>query len=86
MPNFYLTVGQKYRYETHPQGIHPDGWMTIVAPDLDEARACAYDYCGESFCSVYPESSFSWHLYPLGEMARVVSGKETHEPSSLQQL
>jgi hypothetical protein len=40
---FRITFGQRYRTETHPLlGLaHPDGWVTIEAPDYDTARAWA---------------------------------------------
>lgn len=67
--NFYVTFGQKYRHEPHPQGYHPHGWLRIEAPNADYARAMAFDYMGPHWAMIYTEDEFSREYYPTGEFA-----------------
>lgn len=68
MKTFYLTVGQKYRQEPHPIGLHPDGWARVLAPSYADAVRIAKDHCGTRWAWIYEEDEFTPHLFPRGEM------------------
>jgi len=70
MQNFYLTVGQKYRSEMHPNGMHPDGWCRIEASDYTQAMRRAWDEFGRNFSRVQTEREFhkDKSFYPKGEL------------------
>lgn len=78
MPEFYFTFGQKYRREPHPcEYAHPDGYVTVVAPDILTARLWFVNRFGNAFCSSYTEedmermkTEFDFPLFPLGELYR----------------
>lgn len=57
MNTYYVTFGQKYNEEPHPElwGIPglPDHVGTIQATDYWDARDIVYDLIGEAYCSVY---------------------------------
>lgn len=74
MPQFYMTVGQKYARERHPHDLDPDGWVLIIAETLDEAREKAFDTYGNDWSMVYEEEDFDSMFYPMGCLA--VIGKE----------
>jgi hypothetical protein len=71
LKTFFLTVGQKYRRETHPSGLHPDGWVEIEARTQDEAHEIAVKTFGERWSSLYPEEKFLSYLYPIGCVRRI---------------
>lgn len=50
---FYVTFGVKYRHHAHPQGMHPDGYVIIVAPDEDRARMMATIQFGTNWSFIY---------------------------------
>lgn len=66
MRTFYLTVGVKYAYEEHPQGLVPDRWVAIDAQSMIEARALAFDLYGSHWAFLYGEDSFRFDLHPGG--------------------
>ena len=74
MSEYYVTFGQKYRYEPHPMlwqgygGRVPDGWVRIEAPDEPTARGVASILLGEAWACIYAADDFGPDLYPLGEM------------------
>lgn len=73
MNRYYVTFGQKYRHERHPQasgGIypHPDGWVAIEADTYDQARAIAHEVFGVHWSFIYmlqPDVG----MFPRGELA-----------------
>jgi hypothetical protein len=72
MKTFYVTFGQRWRQEAHPQGGHPDGWFDVVALDIDHARAKICHLCDAHWCWLYPdEESLNKELYPLGCLRRI---------------
>lgn len=72
---FYVTFGQRYRHEQHPEleAAHPDGWLVVEALDLDDARAMAFAALGSAWAFVYALEDFDPTLYPLGELARLTA-------------
>lgn len=70
MKEFFFTFGQKYRMESHPQGGHPDGYFTIVAPDEEQAREAMFKECGPAWSHNYAERP-SLDRYPRGELRRI---------------
>ena len=74
MKIFHATFGVKYAHEPHPSGfndeVHPDGYITIEAPDEMSARKFMMARYDNAYAFMYPESAFSAHLHSLGELAR----------------
>jgi hypothetical protein len=80
---FWLTFGQRFAREHHPaftsQKIdyqpHPDGWVTILAPDETAARELAYSVFGSAWSSIYlirqGDEEERSTVYPLGELGRL---------------
>ena len=70
---FYLTVGQKYKIEPHPQGLHPDGYAVINADNYDEARQKAFNNFGTTWANIYEEDDFKddFLLYSRGELMNI---------------
>ena len=71
---YAVTFGQRYRSEEHPRlpEAHPDGYVVIEAPDMDQAHAIAFDKIGGSWAFLCEMEDFSldaW-MHPLGELAR----------------
>ena len=71
MKKFYVTFGQKYRNEPHPQKGHPDGWFTFYADNEEDARKMALDYLGNRWAFMYEENEFSRRFYPLGQLKEI---------------
>lgn len=76
---FRLTFGQQYRREPHPLGAisHPDGWVTVIAPDEKTARQLVLNKADEKWAFLYDmddvegKSDAWWRsFHPLGELAR----------------
>jgi hypothetical protein len=70
---FYVTFGVKYREETHPAGMHPDGWAVILADDEEKARVAAH-VLFISWAFMYDDldranGNFHPELYPDGVLA-----------------
>jgi hypothetical protein len=75
MSDYMLTFGIRYATEPHPtfSTAHPDGWVTIEAPNEQYARKLAHWIFGPAWAFLYSESTFeqSKHLFPRGEIARI---------------
>lgn len=69
--HWYVTFGQKYRYEPHPQGGHPDGYFVIEAVNEAEARAKAFATFGKAWANMYEGTPASRYA-PLGELGRIL--------------
>lgn len=71
MSEFYVTFGIKYAREPHPTfaAAHPDGWVTIEAPDEIAARTVAFERLGIYFAFIYYDAPDGC-LFPRGELAR----------------
>jgi hypothetical protein len=67
LKSFYVTFGVRYAHEPHPywKGAHPDGWLTVQAPDEEAARLLVRTFIGLKWSMMYdslnwrPEGSFS---------------------------
>lgn len=81
MPEFYVTFGQKYRHEPHPQGGHPDGWFVVEADDKATAHDLAFQFLNEKWSFLYSKAEFDPTYYPLGELARINARGITHKTS-----
>lgn len=75
LTKFFLTFGVQYRHEQHPfwAGAHPDGWLTVMAPDEDAARRLIRPYIGNRYAFIYEESRFKPEYHPLGELAVITA-------------
>ena len=65
---YYITFGQRYATEAHPQGGHPNGWMEVEADNWDLAREKVIACLGSKWANFYDESDFAKDrkFYPLG--------------------
>ena len=75
MTVFYLTFGDKYAREPHPVlGARPDlpnGWLTVTAPTMGEARAKVADLIGDAWCDVYDPDDMRTDYYPAGNLGPI---------------
>lgn len=73
LQNFYLTFGQRFRWDAHPFLPHticsPDGWVRVVAHSYSEARRCVVDRIGLEWAFLYSEKYFNPEYFPNGESA-----------------
>lgn len=71
---FRLTFGVGYSRVVHPRGmwVHPDGWITIVAPSYAVARAIVVDLFGLNWSGLYDADQVERADHPLGELLRIV--------------
>jgi hypothetical protein len=68
---FYVTFGVEYRTRAHPLGFHPDGYVIIVADDVEQARGEAWSIFGTTWSMLYDHwdldlGRFSVDTYPQG--------------------
>lgn len=68
MNTYYVTFGQKYRREDHPQGGHPDGYATIHAPSYETARETAFKHLGSTWAFIYEADELNHEDYERGEL------------------
>jgi hypothetical protein len=75
MHEFFVTFGQKYRSQAHPLQSypHPDGWLSVQASDINEARAKTFQELGQFWSMIYTKEEFkeNKHYYPKGELHRI---------------
>lgn len=52
---FYVTFGVQYFHEPHPhwKGAHPDGYLEVLAPDEEAARALVRSFIGTHWSMMY---------------------------------
>lgn len=76
---FRVTFGQRYRTESHPTfpSCDPSGWVTILARDVFEARACANTTFGDAWSMLYPSDQMDESFFPHGEITRLTARQET---------
>lgn len=74
MKKFFLTFGQRYRSEEHPAlGMDerlPDGWITVYANDIVQARAKVHSAIGRYWSDLYEEEP-SRDLFEYGELGKI---------------
>jgi len=84
MPSYFVTFGQQYKREPHPTfgKAHPDGWLTVVAPDELTARDTVIGWLGTAWSFIYDEQpDLGW--FPRGELHRIEAGPTpTSRPTS----
>jgi hypothetical protein len=68
---FFITFGQKYRHEEHPQGGHPDGWFEVNAPDIATVREKAFNAFKNHWAFIYTETEFDPSYHPLGKLGEI---------------
>jgi len=70
---FYLTFGNRYKYQPHPSGIaiNPDGYVLIQAYTYDEARAKAFEIFGPAWAFLYTENNFQARFFPVGMLLEI---------------
>lgn len=66
MPKYYLTVGQKYSYEEHPGGLHPDYYYSFDAESEEAAHKHIVSLFGEKWAFLYNERNIK-PMYFKGE-------------------
>jgi O-phosphoseryl-tRNA(Cys) synthetase len=76
LKTFYVTFGQKYRYERHPHTIgsvypHPDGWFEIRRFTWDEASEVAMRAFDGKFATLYSEATWEPHWFRLGKLGEL---------------
>jgi len=75
MNQFMVTFGQRFRYDEHATfpAAHPDGWVTIEAENVDDARELAFEHLDAEWAFLYTADDFNAALYPLGELDRITA-------------
>lgn len=76
---YFITFGQRYRYERHPKDarITPDGWVEVKASSSEEARLIAAAFFGDTYSFIYEKRSFDPSFYPKRCLFRLNgAGKE----------
>ena len=73
---YYVTVGQRYREEAHPQELHPDGYVEILAPTLAIARACAMKHFSNKWAFIYKDQEFDMRWFPRGRLQQFIVSAE----------
>jgi hypothetical protein len=79
LTEFRVTFGQAHRDLPELPEAHPDGWLTVFAPDETAARDLVFAELGRRWSNIYPVNTgagvLAWDetrdnvLYPLGEVA-----------------
>lgn len=70
---YRVTFGLKYAREAHPVAAwaHPAGWLAVIAPDEETARALTVALVGLHWSYIYPADEIGPEHFPRGELARV---------------
>lgn len=71
MPEYYLTVGERYRSEEHPHDLHPDGYAVIEAETYEDARKKAFYHIGTKWAFIYGTDELDMKMFPKGELLRI---------------
>lgn len=79
LKEFLVTFGQKYHREPHPKVKYadPDGWLSIMAYDYDQAREMAFQELGPSWSFIYERgvNKLDESHFPLGQLHQIVATK-----------
>jgi hypothetical protein len=75
MNKYYITFGQKYRTEEHPElyDAHPDALVLIQAPDKEIARVMAFERLGHAWSFLYEEGKLDMSLFPRGIILTLIA-------------
>lgn len=70
---FRLTFPIRFERDPHPAGlwVHPDGWVTVIAPSYIEARRICMDLFGPAWSDLITLTNFDAAYYPRGELLRI---------------
>lgn len=70
MIDLYVTFGMKYAREPHPTypKAHPDGWLRITAPTVEDAFNLIARRIGTAYAFYYTSANFEPHWHPMGEL------------------
>ena len=86
---FVVTFGVKWRREHHPQGMHPDGYAVIGAPNEMKARELAHEVFGaENWAFMYDHldrqhpGRFHERSYPKGVLAVYLYEEESRSTTT----
>ena len=73
MKNFYVTFGSKYRSVGHPKAryIHPDGYVTVIAENEEEARKIVMLEFGNHWASMYDDATMVFDYFPRGNLKTI---------------
>lgn len=90
LQTFFITFGVQYPREPHPKVVwaHANGWLEVLAPDENTARAMAFEVLGNAWSFIYTTFDFSVRYFPLGALARLypsadpMAVEEAHEDGS----
>jgi hypothetical protein len=86
LKEFLVTFGQKYRREPHPKVKYadPDGWLSIMAYDYDQAREMAFQELGPSWSFIYERGVHKLNEghFPLGQLHQIVATKKPEESTA----
>ena len=78
MKNYYITFGSQYAREPHPHlDIHPDGYVTIIAPDRESARQKAFELTNGRFSFMYGDEDMEFSYFPMGSLMTVQANAVT---------
>ena len=64
MNKYYLTFGQKYPWR--------DGWVEVIATDLNEARQKVIKIFDRNWSALYSEENFDKSSFPDGQLGRTI--------------
>lgn len=82
MATFYITFGQRYRRETHPQlGARPelpDGWLTVEADGYGQARYQVHRLIDGHYSDLLHEAKFDPSFYPAGHLGTLQQALAHH--------
>lgn len=76
---FFVTFGSQYPREPHPtwELAHTDGWVRVVAPSYDLARAAVVAWLGRAWSNIYDDAAdLGPEWFPRGELAVVTVGAQ----------
>ena len=79
---YHVTFGQQYRQEVHETApyVHPDGYVTIEAPDMFAARAIAFEHFDRCWAMIYEQKEFKDAYFPRGELCRIIAPEKGSTP------
>lgn len=70
MTAFMITFGSRWAHKVHPAfpAAHPEGWVTVLARDSEQARLVAVESLAGEYSFIWPEIDFRPAQFPRGEL------------------